>query len=520
MSSVESASLRSDSQALTLGWELGTSPPVGFGPAIAQSAPAQRRVPVNLPDEGHAIVFAGTGSGKTRLCLAWVLSMPRGTTLLINDPAAEISHVAGRYLQSIGPVHCLDPWGLAPLPSASLNPLQHIDLKSPDGLDDVRTLCSGMVSQGNEAAEFSSNGHFWTGRGTEVLTTAATHLLELRQGSPHPPTLADLRHLILEGCAAPSALADRLALSGYAEVRRSAHMLRAGAPETMGGIMLVADQAVSFSSSPAVVAATSTTTIPLAAIGEGGASACTALTVFPPERKESHRALLNQWWETLLRPVMRRRCLPKGKTYLILDEAASVTVDLPSLLALGRKHGLQVILFYQSPSQLRAAFPRQWQAVLDNVSAMIAFGCATMAAAEEIAAIAGSVSPEVLLDMPSDQMLVQLRGKRAFLALRADYLRDIPKDRFDPNPFYEPAVSQALAQPGTRLARIAEKASLVQGLRQAGDTHVCATELTAPIATLSQDPATAEDPRSLTPYAISEDEPAANALIRRTWASA
>jgi type IV secretion system protein VirD4 len=98
--------------------------------------------------------------------------------------------------------------------------------------------------------------------------------------------------------------------------------------------------------------------------------------VIPPEKLESHRAVLRAWVATLLTAVLRRSRLPDLRTLFIVDEAAQLG-EMPLLrtaMTLLRGYGLQCWTFWQDLGQLRQLYPDDWTTMVSNSAALQAFG--------------------------------------------------------------------------------------------------------------------------------------------------
>ena len=120
--------------------------------------------------------------------------------------------------------------------------------------------------------------------------------------------------------------------------------------------------------------------------------------VIPPEKQESHRALLRLWVATLLTALTRRRSMPKQRTLLILDETAQLGT-LPILrqaVTLLRGYGAQIWTFWQDLSQIKLLYPQDWPAIVNNAAVLQAFGFANFAMAKEWGEVLGQEPHDLL----------------------------------------------------------------------------------------------------------------------------
>src|SRR5262249_36925547 len=114
--------------------------------------------------------------------------------------------------------------------------------------------------------------------------------------------------------------------------------------------------------------------------------------VIPPDKLESHKALLRLWVGTLMTTVMRRTVMPRQRTLFLLDECAQLGT-LPILrqaITLLRGSGLQTWSFWQDLSQLRQLYPQDWQTIVNNSGALQVFGITNHNMAKEWAEMLGA----------------------------------------------------------------------------------------------------------------------------------
>jgi type IV secretion system protein VirD4 len=158
--------------------------------------------------------------------------------------------------------------------------------------------------------------------------------------------------------------------------------------------------------------------------------------VIPPDKLESHRALLRLWVGTLLTTVMRRKNMPRQRTLFFLDECAQLGT-LPMLrqaITLLRGSGLQTWTFWQDLSQLRQCYPNDWQAIVNNSDVLQVFGIGNHNMAKEWGELLGQ-RPEDLHRLAREDAAVLRKGQGSMLCRRPDYLKDeMFAGQFDANP--------------------------------------------------------------------------------------
>jgi len=157
--------------------------------------------------------------------------------------------------------------------------------------------------------------------------------------------------------------------------------------------------------------------------------------VIPPEKLESHKALLRLWVNTLLTAVISRRKIPPQRTLFLLDECAQLG-SLPALkqaITLLRGYGLQIWSFWQDLSQIRLLYPKDWETILNNSAVLQTFGVTNHLMASEWSKVVNWDSQE-LHDLHPEDALVMIHGEGCRRCRRPDYLTDQAfADHFDPN---------------------------------------------------------------------------------------
>jgi type IV secretion system protein VirD4 len=158
--------------------------------------------------------------------------------------------------------------------------------------------------------------------------------------------------------------------------------------------------------------------------------------VIPPDKLDSHRALIRLWVGTLLTTITRRTTMPRQRTLFLLDECAQLGT-LPILrqaITLLRGSGLQTWSFWQDWSQLRSLYPTDWQTILNNSGVIQIFGISNHGMARECSEVTGQ-STEVFDGLAREDAVVVRQGQGSIVCRRPDYLKDEAfNGLFDANP--------------------------------------------------------------------------------------
>ncbi len=441
-----------DSPGLLVGWSMEFEHPrraIGFDFGDPEKSPKSGYVdPIQLSREGHLMTLAPTGAGKGVGCIIPALLQHDGPVIVI-DPKGENAAVTARRRREMGhEVVVLDPMGITDFPSASLNPLDMVDIESATAVDDVSSIVESLWS----SSVTDSRDRYWVNRAKSLVTALILHTLI--KEAPARQTLSTVRTLVLEagnlngrqgdfGTArgnqdsGPSLL-DQLKESPHPEVRLIARSILTPAAETFGSIASFAQELLDFLKGPILQQATGCSSFSLDAITRG--DPLSIYLVLPPHMLESHGRLLRLWVTTLISAITRRQRQPEKPTLFILDEAAQLGT-LPQLrqaITLLRGYGLQTWSFWQDKSQLEMLYPNDWKSMINNCRVLQCFGVLNMNAARDVAALTGFSNPEAVLDLKQDEMVLQLAGDEAVVARLPNYLVDPPfAGQFDANPYYD-----------------------------------------------------------------------------------
>jgi type IV secretion system protein VirD4 len=160
--------------------------------------------------------------------------------------------------------------------------------------------------------------------------------------------------------------------------------------------------------------------------------------VFPPDKLDSHRALLRVIVGSLVAVLLRRQQIPEHRTLLLLDECAQLGSlgMLKTALTLLRGYGVQTWTFWQDLAQLKHLYPGDWETVLNNSSVLQVFGLNNGWVAKGIADVLG-MSVEELMHLDRGQQVLLRPGCDAEVSRKIHYLTNVIfEGRYDANPRY------------------------------------------------------------------------------------
>ncbi|VTS00744.1 type IV secretory system conjugative DNA transfer family protein [Tuwongella immobilis] len=424
--------LFSDSPHPLVGWSHPSdseSQPFGFGrggsfASDATILPHQR--------DSHILTIAPTGAGKGRSAVVPTLLTYTGPIFCI-DIKGENAQIAAARRRAMGhEVVILDPFQILGPNSEGLNPLDLLSLPESDADSDSETLAE-LVTGG---INLLSRDPFWDLSAKGMLTGLIGWVMEsTAPDSRHLGTMLDRLYADDSDYHIAVAL-DTLTFQNPLTRQELVAYLSHEKERCRPSVRSTAQSFVKALGSRVVRQALAKTTFDLTAWARG--EAIDIFLVFPPDKLDSHRALLRLWFGTLCMCLLRRRQMPRERTIMLLDEAAQLG-SLPLLrtgMTLMRGYGVQLWTFWQDLAQLKQLYPTDWETILNNSGVVQLFGFTNHWMARSCAEIAGIPSHELFGMHPDDQVLM-MTGEDGKIVRRLDYLQDsLFQGLFQPNPRY------------------------------------------------------------------------------------
>lgn len=384
--------------------------------------------------EGHHLVVGPTGSGKSAsYAIPQLLGDARCVVAI--DVKGELYHVTNRYRRTLGPVCVIDPFRLVSDGEGAINPVELLCSDDPGFIDDVYALA---VLFANQIAAGGKDGPFWENWATDVWAGLIAHVASSKhEGSA---TFGEA-HTLLQ----PSDVIYELAVLLDTKAKHPLTQANIGRflalPEvTRGGILATVTQQTRLLASSAVRASLAGNTLPLNGLRDG--KPFTIYIVLPPDKLNSHAALIRVYLSALVTLFMRRPNRPQYPTLFLVDEAAQLG-RVPALVAgttLGRGYGIRVAWMVQSLGQLAHTYPNEHDTILENCSVLTFGKHPSYSMSKTLAERAfGDVNADAVFDLGRDELMVRLSGLSTVTGRKLDYRRDAMfRGRFDPNPLYEP----------------------------------------------------------------------------------
>ncbi len=324
----------------------------------------------------HSLCIAPSGSGKgTSGVIPFLMASPESHVVL--DFGGTLARETLHYREKYFGHNCvlLDPYDETASKlgrkSDSLNVLDFTDRNAPHALDDVRDLANALVPRTGK--EHGDATHFLDA--AEIMI-AGMIAVTVRHGQKHTRSLQTVRDLLANPQAVEAAIKvmqeSPEAWGGM--LARMGHSLTHFKDRELASTMTTATRMLRFLDSPAIAANTSSTSFDPFGLARGKTDVrkTDVFLVIPAQHATVLSPLLRTWVGFFLKIAMHGGVQENNLIHFDLDEAASLAAmeQIIDILAIGRKFGARLHLYYQSMGQLKKAWGSdgQDQTILSNTS--------------------------------------------------------------------------------------------------------------------------------------------------------
>lgn len=455
--------------ALGVGHLAPAAPADAFVLGLMPDAP--RRGDARFRQDGHILTCAPTGAGKgIGAVIPNLLAYPGSAFVL--DFKGENFAVTARARRELGQLVVLvDPFGITGQASHALNWLDTLDPDSPDVVSRAAGLADMLIAvEGREA-----DSH-WTDTARELLRGLLIHVAGL---PVERRTMAELRRIVTapaDDLAATLAAMQADPEAGQRIPARAAagHLNR---PEReRGSVLSTVVRHTAWLDDPRLCAALSRSDFSLADLKH---RPMTVYLAVPPDRLRACLGFVRGFVGLALDGVTAAPGRPVQRVAFFLDEFGQLgRMDrLADSVTLLRGYGVQLWLFVQDLSQLKAVYPR-WQSFLANTSQQF-FGTADFDTARYLSDALGQetiryvtqtastsnnglfkpnttssgtgehlhgrslLTPDEVMRLGPTRPIVLVSGEPPYLLQRISYLTDPAyAGHFDSNPMHLPHAAE------------------------------------------------------------------------------
>ncbi len=348
---------------------------------------------LRLQSDAPVILFGGSGSGKTRDFLGYVVCDSPGVPMITLDPRGELGAISfNTQAQNNEHGYYWNPMGIGDwLPQHSVNPLDILGMHAPTFHADV-----GFITEGLIPLSGSSSGQYFELRGREWVGAILKARVE-QTGSVSFPALYRTINAI-EGD--PNAWADQLEFmlsSRFADVRRMAAEIltkQQDSPREFGSVLGTIYANLSFLSDPALLRSL-----------EGGGHSLNTLT----DPRFVAKWFLNvpaeylKLWSPALRVMFTTAMLYKSRSpqarqiLMVIDEAGQLgrAEFLMRGFTYGRGAGVRTLALFQDSGQVIAHYGHAGlQTLIGSAQTRIWFGVRDAQTAELVSQMLGTQTLE------------------------------------------------------------------------------------------------------------------------------
>ena len=381
---------------------------------------------------GHLMTIAPTGSGKGVSCIIPTLLHYDGTVIVV-DPKGENYAVTAKHRAHMmgNEVILFDPFALTGDKSHQFNPIKLLrELPESERTDFARELTALIIPDNSDFKD-----PFWVDMARTLLTGYLIYISD----ESYPAALSTfeaLRLLCTEPLDSCRINAKLMKDCNNRVVQESADIILSAYDKTLASIRSVLQSFVSKLSGSALDGHLCGNDLNPDEFIEGKLKAI--YLVLPPEKLHTHSNLLRLWVGCLINFILKRRGHVEKNTLFILDEAAQLgsLEELRQAITLLRGYGLQTWSFWQDLSQLQRLYP-DWKTLMNNCRVQQVFGITNLMMANELANIHKLWTAEELLELDSDEMILQIAGDLPVIAQKLNYLTDPAfENKARPNPFH------------------------------------------------------------------------------------
>jgi type IV secretion system protein VirD4 len=345
----------------------------------------RRRNLVQLPQAIHTAVFSPSGGGKGVSCVVPFLMTCPDSCVVVDFKGENAKLTAIHRRAAFGHrVVTLDPFRVIGKNSDCFNPLDFIDNKRDDAIDQCNDIANALVLRtGNESEpHWNDSAEAWI---AAVLATVVEH----GEADKGTRSLQTVREILCH----PQKLDMAIKLMGETEawggmLARMGGQLLHFIEKERASTLTTVSRHMRFLDSVPVAECTKSSTFNPDLLPKGK---MTVYLVLPPEHLRAQSALLRLWIGSMLRAVIRGGLQEEKHVHFILDEAASLGHLEPVDDAVDkyRGYGVRLQFYFQSLGQLKKCFPDgQEQTLLSNTT-QVFFGVNENVTADYVSARLG-----------------------------------------------------------------------------------------------------------------------------------
>jgi type IV secretion system protein VirD4 len=327
----------------------------------------------------HLLTCSPAGGGKGVAALIPNLLSYRGNAVVI-DPKGELFRATAKHRRrKFGHrIIRLDPYNVCGLGGDSLNPLDFIDEKAPDFLDQCRDIANMLIIRQHDEKD-----PHWNDSAEANATAFAAFVCgcEPDRSKRHLGTMRALASSPGRYAKAVEVMQATDACDGV--IRRMGGQLAWFGGDELASVQTTFARHTNFLDSPAVTRNIASSSFDPLILRRGKA---TVYLILPHDRLASLSRLQRLWIGTIMRRTTRGPVTERNPVLWLLDEMAHIghMQAIEDAVTLMRGMGVRLWFIFQSLSQVKTCFGEKAQTVLDNCGTLQFFAVNSYETAEEI----------------------------------------------------------------------------------------------------------------------------------------
>lgn len=329
----------------------------------------------------HLVTIGPTGSGKAATSQVFAIAANRGSCLVI-DVKGQLCAITARWRAAYwqNEVVALNPFDILGLPSATYNPLSHIDPHAITFASDCRRIAEGLVDV--------KKGDHWEISALDVVTTLIMwvikydkekNLVRVRQILSLPE---DVRKEFFRGIATAN---DVAIAEGAGRYTLDSNEVRDCIQTAVVQLGFIRDEAI-------------------ASILQGGQNEIsfanlkrrnmTAYVMIPPELLHTHGKFLRLVVMSALGELIRERTQPVHPVLFMLDEFAQLghMALIENAVNIVRDYKIRLWIILQNLPQLKGLYGDLWESFLSSAGLIQVFTPNDMVTAEYFSRRSGQIT--------------------------------------------------------------------------------------------------------------------------------
>ena len=327
----------------------------------------------------HLATFAPTGRGKgVSVLLPNLLSYRH--SCLVTDPKGELYALTAAHRRQKFGHHTfrLDPFGICGPGSDVFNPLDFIDDKADDFLDQCRDLADMLILRSGKEPD-----PHWNDSARMVVTAFIAYVCAC-ETNPKKRTMDTVRDLVSSRSTYSIAVGIMQQVNTHGGiVQRLGHSLTWFVEKELGSVLTTVQRQTEFLDSPAVMRNTAASSFNPLWLRTGRV---TIYLCLPADKLSTLSPLMRLWVGMILKTITRGKPSEKNPVIFFLDEAAHLGKIriLEDAVTLMRGMGIRLWFIFQSLHQLNDCFGDKAKTIIDNIDTQQYFAVNDYENAEEL----------------------------------------------------------------------------------------------------------------------------------------